>query len=108
MAPDLKIVKTKNVPNYLKINLASSYSLLLQNSLDERISNPFYLEHLDTKRYGNTGCEGEFCEYGWDQGQNIESQPKSKGQLNSEWIYEVIISPKMPTENYQDFCPGSF
>ena len=30
-----------------------------------------------------------------------------KGQLNSEWIYEVIVSPKMPTKNYQDFCPGS-
>ena len=27
-----------------------------------------------------------------------------KGQLNSEWIYEVIISPKMPTKNYKDFC----
>ena len=26
-----------------------------------------------------------------------------KGQLNSEWIYEVIISPKMPTKNCQDF-----
>ena len=23
-----------------------------------------------------------------------------KGQLNSECIYEVIISPKMPTKNY--------
>ena len=22
-----------------------------------------------------------------------------KGQLNSEWNYEVIISPKMPTKN---------
>ena len=30
-----------------------------------------------------------------------------KGQLNSEWIYEVIISPKMPTKNYQDFCPSN-
>ena len=30
-----------------------------------------------------------------------------KCQLNSEWIYEVIVSPKMPTKNYQDFCPGS-
>ena len=29
----------------------------------------------------------------------------SKGQLNSELIYEVIVSPKMPTKNYQDFCP---
>ena len=27
-----------------------------------------------------------------------------KGQLNSEWFYEVIVSPKMPTKNY---CPGS-
>ena len=31
----------------------------------------------------------------------------TKGQLNSEWIYEVIVSSKMPTKNYQDFCPGS-
>ena len=22
-----------------------------------------------------------------------------KGQLNSEWIYEVIVSPQMPTKN---------
>ena len=25
--------------------------------------------------------------------------------LNSEWIYEVIASPKMPTKNMKDFCP---
>ena len=31
----------------------------------------------------------------------------TKGQLNLEWIYEVIISPKIPTKNYKDFCPGS-
>ena len=31
---------------------------------------------------------------------------RTKGQLNSEWIYEVIISPKIPTKNYRDFCPG--
>ena len=32
-----------------------------------------------------------------------------KGQLNSEWPYdyEVIVSPKMPTKNCKDFCPGS-
>ena len=29
-----------------------------------------------------------------------------KGQLNSEWIYEVIVCPKIPTKNYRDFCPG--
>ena len=28
----------------------------------------------------------------------------TKGQLNSEWIYEVIVSPKMQTKNYKDFC----
>ena len=31
----------------------------------------------------------------------------TKGQLNSEWIYEVIVSPKMPTKHLKDFCPGS-
>ena len=30
-----------------------------------------------------------------------------KGQLNAEWIYEVNVSPKIPTKNYQDFCPTS-
>ena len=28
----------------------------------------------------------------------------SKGQLNSELIYEVIVSLKMPTKNFPDFC----
>jgi hypothetical protein len=28
-----------------------------------------------------------------------------KGQLNSEWIYEVIVSRKMPTKIFKDFCP---
>ena len=29
----------------------------------------------------------------------------SKGQLISELIYEVIVSPEIRTKNYQDFCP---
>ena len=29
----------------------------------------------------------------------------TKGQLNSEWIYEVIVSPKMPTKNWKDLYP---
>ena len=41
----------------------------------------------------------------WDHPLSILTQ--GKGQLDSEWIYEVIVSPKMPTKNYQDFCPGS-
>ena len=28
-----------------------------------------------------------------------------KGQLNSEWIYQVIFSPKMQTKNNKDFSP---
>ena len=27
-----------------------------------------------------------------------------KGQLNLEWIYEVIVSPKTQTKNYNYFC----
>ena len=38
---------------------------------------------------------------------NVESSRAGKGQLNSEWIYEVIVSPKMPTKNFPDFCLGS-
>ena len=32
---------------------------------------------------------------------------RTKGQLNSELIYDVIFSPKMPTKNLKDFWPGS-
>ena len=28
-----------------------------------------------------------------------------KGQLCSEWIFDVIVSPKMQTKNCKDFCP---
>ena len=31
----------------------------------------------------------------------------TKGQLNPECIFEVIVSPKMPTNNLEDFCLGS-
>ena len=34
------------------------------------------------------------------------SETTAKGQLNSEWICEVIVSPKMTTKNFSDFCPG--
>ena len=30
-----------------------------------------------------------------------------KVQLNSEWIHEVIVFPKIQTKNYKDFCPRS-
>ena len=30
-----------------------------------------------------------------------------KGHLNSEWIYEFIVCPKIPTKNYRDFWPRS-
>ena len=40
--------------------------------------------------------------WSWDGGENRLS---SKGQLNSEWIYEFIVSPKKQTKNYEDFCP---
>ena len=29
----------------------------------------------------------------------------AKGQTISEWIYEVIVSPKIRTKNSQAFCP---
>ena len=35
----------------------------------------------------------------------VPSAPK--GQLNSEWIYDVIVSSKMPTKNFKDFRPRS-
>ena len=36
------------------------------------------------------------------------ADPAAKGQLFSEFIYEVIVSTKMQTKNYRDFCPKTF
>ena len=48
---------------------------------------------------------------GWlvKEGLSVKLQKSAvpKGQLNSEWIYEVIVSPQMPTKNLKNFCPGS-
>ena len=33
----------------------------------------------------------------------LELELADKGQLNSEWIYEVTVSPKVPTKNLNDF-----
>ena len=31
----------------------------------------------------------------------------TKGQLNSEWIFEAFVSPKLSNKNLKDFCPES-
>ena len=36
---------------------------------------------------------------------NLPLSFDAKGQLNSELIYEVIVSPKMPTKKFPDFYP---
>ena len=40
-----------------------------------------------------------------DSWKTSKNKVNNKGQLNSKWIYEVIVSPKMPTKNFKDFCP---
>ena len=32
----------------------------------------------------------------------------TKGQIKSEWIYEIINFPKNDPKNLKDFCPESF
>ena len=42
--------------------------------------------------------------FGWAVWHSI-NQNHSKCHLFSEWIYEVIVSPKIRTKNCRDFCP---
>ena len=58
-----------------------------------QVSNALFVLHYPTRRWSvvSTGCHKntEKCIFiGF------------KGQLNSEWIYELIFSPKMQTKNY--------
>ena len=47
------------------------------------------------------------CEKNVQYASHLMCTLQFKAQLNSEWIYEVIVSPTIPTKNYRDFCPGS-
>ena len=38
---------------------------------------------------------------------HLKSYSYTKGQLISEWIYELIVSSKIRTKNCKDFCPDS-
>ena len=43
----------------------------------------------------------DFVKIGWRKCLLTKKRRQiAKGQLNSEWIYEVIVSPQMPTKNY--------
>ena len=72
-----------------------------------KMSIPYH-STLEIKIWGN------MFKFGWNKKNKDFEQKKSwiwyiypKSQLNSKWIYEVIVSSKIPTKNYRDFCPGS-
>ena len=60
-----------------------------------------------TKTARQTDCMIKLCFVTYVKEHTLINIRATKGQLNSEWIYEVIDSPKIATKNYQDFCPGS-
>ena len=39
------------------------------------------------------------------QNRNVYKLGLNKGQLNSELIHEITVSPKIQTKNSKDFCP---
>ena len=52
-------------------------------------------------------CDTEPKDVHTKQANQTKNQSVSKGQLNSEWIYEVIVSPKMQIKNYKTNKQGS-
>ena len=59
-----------------------------------------------TMRQGETRRSSFYCHYPLTIPLPIyHPVQNSKGQLNSEWIHFFIVSPKMQTKNYKDFCP---
>ena len=52
-------------------------------------------------------CAAMMSEFNHELSWLFTNRSSAKGQLNSEWIYEVIVSCRMPTKNLKDFCPGS-
>ena len=63
-----------------------------------QVSNALFVLHYPTRRWSvvSTGCHKNTVKCIFNS---------FKSQLNSEWIYELIFSPKMQTKNYKNFCP---
>ena len=97
--------------------------LVLTQSWEIFEINPFlapvaigYLDNVQASRVGSIQIllykfefllEYRICCSGCQFCNQISNLPKTKGQLNSEWIYEVIVSPKMPSKYLKDFWLGS-
>ena len=84
------------------MNLASAHNLLLQNSLDKSVSNPFDFEHLDTKRYGNTGFESELATILRRKKGDQEGTPKRKLKnllLRTRKLMGLRKLERLPDEN---------
>ena len=75
----------------------SNSTLWLENS----ILNTKKMLNIDNKKFESTFLSFESYK---PEGYNGTST-LLKGQTISEWIYEVIVSPKIQTKNCQDFCP---
>ena len=82
--------------------MASAYNLLLQNSLDKSVSSPFDFEHLDTKRYGNTGFESELATILRRKKGDQEGTPKRKLKnllLRTRKLMGLRKLERLPDEN---------
>ena len=98
--PERKLAKRTSVhyKNGQKIWISGSVvGLRWFKRLNQKIKGKSNLLKKKTKRICN-GCTTETIDY---------SAWVTKGQLDSEWIYEIIVSPKIPTKNYRYFCPWS-
>ena len=85
-----------------------SYWILWLTIMPSRQKLGIILENKSFQKMSNillTGTNNQFRNYESWIPTNFLTNYVSKGWLNSEWIYEVIISPKMPTKNLKDFCP---
>ena len=51
---------------------------------------------------------GMYFIHGTSHRYNLLKLRTSKGQIKSEWIYEIINFPKNEPKNLKDFCPESF
>ena len=70
--------------------------------METTFSNPWNVSDLsDFLRY----CCPE-CDYKCEEVQSFCNH--AKGHLISEQIYEVIVSPKIRTKYFKDFCPSLY
>ena len=104
---EIKLLNDNNLqilvwPTYFDVTLLS-HNILFRHNFISKISKSITKIFSNILKYFSY-LSVPIC--GWSLNPPMAFWGRAEGQLYSEWIYEIIVSPQVPTKNLKDFWPG--